>query len=29
VPMPTNSAGVKTELMRTRYDAHVFTMAAT
>jgi hypothetical protein len=29
VPMPTSSAGLKTELMKTRDDAHVFTMAAT
>ena len=27
--MPTSSAGVETELMKTRYDAHVFTVAAT
>jgi hypothetical protein len=29
VPMPTSSAGAQTELMKTRYDAHVFTVAAT
>ena len=29
MPMPTNSAGVETELMETRYDARVFTVAAT
>jgi hypothetical protein len=29
VPMPTNSAGVETELMETRHDARVFTFAAT
>jgi hypothetical protein len=29
VPMPTSSAGVKTELMETRYDARVFTVATT
>jgi hypothetical protein len=29
VPMPTSSAGVKTELMETRYDARVFTVTAT
>ena len=29
VPMPTSSASVETELMKTRYDAHVFTVAAT
>jgi hypothetical protein len=28
VPMPTNSAGVDTELMKTRYDARVFTVTA-
>jgi hypothetical protein len=29
VPMPTSSADVETELMKTRYDAHVFTVTAT
>jgi hypothetical protein len=29
VPMPTSSAGVETELMKTRDDARVFTVAAT
>jgi hypothetical protein len=29
VPMPTSSAGVETELMKTRYDAHVFTVTTT
>ena len=29
VPMPTSSAGVKTELIKTRYDARVFTVATT
>ena len=29
VQMPTSSAGVKTELMKSRHDAHVFTVAAT
>jgi hypothetical protein len=29
VPMPTSSAGVATELMKTHYDARVFTVAAT
>jgi hypothetical protein len=29
VPMPTSSAGAEAELMKTLYDAHVFTVAAT
>ncbi|MDT5409968.1 MAG: hypothetical protein QOG14_2188 [Mycobacterium sp.] len=29
MPTPTSSAGVETELMKPRYDAHVFTVAAT
>jgi hypothetical protein len=29
MPMPTSSPGVETELMKTRYDTHVFTVAAT
>ena len=26
---PTSSVGVETELLKTRYDAHVFTFATT
>jgi hypothetical protein len=29
VPMPTSSAGAEAELMKTLYDAHAFTVAAT